>query len=47
MTTPPDFTELAREWLVRVMGYPQAAHIESLAKELRRVYEMGQADPKR
>lgn len=43
----PDFTELARQWLVRVMGYPQPSHIASLAKELERVFDLGAQTTKR
>ncbi len=40
--TAPNFVEMAREWLVLAQGHARAPHEESLAKELERVYELGE-----
>lgn len=39
--TKPDFKEIAREHLVRVHGYPENRHIESLATLLEETYDAG------
>ena len=40
----PDFKTIAREWLVRVQGHAHRPNEESLAEELRKMYERGVKD---
>lgn len=40
----PNFSDLAREWLVRAQGHARPEHEKSLAAEMERVWELGVAN---